>query len=75
MKINPNNFSTTRENNAIITPGSESEATNSGGDFAFIAYPLNLDPVSSATTYTDYTVPTGRVVISIRQERVEGAVR
>ena len=71
MKINPNNFSTTRENNAIITPGSESEATNSGGDFAFIAYPLNLDPVSPATTYTDYTVPTGsRVVISIRQERV-----
>ena len=46
MKINPNNFSTTRENNAIITPGSESEGTNSGGDFAFIAYPLNLDPIS-----------------------------
>ena len=71
MKINPNNFSTTRQDNAIVTPGVEDDQTSSGGDFPFVKYPLNLDPVSPSTTYTDYSVPSGsRVVISIRQERL-----
>ncbi len=71
MKINPNNFSTVNDVNDIITPGSKVAIENSANSFPILQYPMNLDPVSPSTTYTDYDVPAGsRIVMSIRQERL-----
>ena len=71
MKINPNNFSTVREADDIITPGSKTEPQDTANQYPILVYPMNTAPVSPATTYTDYDVPAGsRIVISIRQERL-----
>jgi hypothetical protein len=71
MKINPNNFQVSRDDNAIITEGSKSAAVNSAGSYPILAYPLNLPPPSGTGSYVDYNVPSGsRIVIKIRQERL-----
>lgn len=74
MKINPNNFSTVKEANDIITPGSDTAIENDAGDYPILVYPMNLDvpdPAIAGSTHTDYNVPSGsRIVISIRQERL-----
>ena len=71
MKINPNNFSTVREADDIITPGSKTKPQDTAGEYPILVYPMNTEPVSPSTTYTDYDVPAGsRIVISIRQERL-----
>jgi len=74
MKINPNNFSTVREANDIITPGSKTEPQDTANQYPILAYPMNLDvpdPAIPGSTHTDYNVPAGsRIVMSIRQERL-----
>ncbi len=71
MKINPNNFSTVRGDNDIITPGSDTAIQNSANNFPILSYPMNLADPANPTQFLDYDVPAGsRIVISIRQERL-----
>ena len=71
MKINPNNFSTVRGDDDIITPGSQTKSENSANQYPILSYPMNSDPTTPGGQYVDYTVPAGsRIVLSIRQERL-----
>ena len=74
MKINPNNFSTVKEDNDIITPGSNTAIEDRAYEYPILDYPMNLDvpdPNIAGSTHTDYNVPAGsRIVMSIRQERL-----
>ena len=71
MKINPNNFSTVREDDDIITAGSQTVIENSANDFPILPYPMNLADSANPGQFLDYDVPAGsRIVISIRQERL-----
>ena len=71
MKINPNNFSTVREDDDIITPGSNTAIENDAGDYPILVYPMNLADPANPGQFLDYNVPGGsRIVMSIRQERL-----
>ena len=62
MKINPNNFNTTKEQNAVVEPGTKGSTHPEGTDgfIAFQAYPMNIK--LSDTEYEDYTVPAGTII-------------
>ena len=67
MKINPNNFETTKDPDAVIEPGTYGSdySYESGFEYPFQSYPMNkagTDPAHSSWTYIDYTVPAGTFV-------------
>ena len=58
MKINANNFNTSRPENAIVAPGVLGYSVCNGTPVTI--YPMNLK--ISSTLYEDYTVPSGSVI-------------
>jgi len=61
IKVFPNNFDLTQEQNAIIAPGKIRNFA-SGGDHLQMAYPMNIegtDPANPTWTYVDYSIPAG----------------
>lgn len=76
MKINPNSFSTEKDEDAYVNPGLISVVERSGDEYPFLAYPMNLkrvagyDPANPGWIYQDYSVPAGsRITLYIKFER------
>ena len=73
VKINPNNFNITKEDNAVITPGTITVKEKTGGEYPILSYPMNIegtDPSNPSWTFVDYNVPVGsRIVMTIKQFR------
>jgi len=71
MKINPSNFSTETDDNAIINHGSKTATRNQGYNYPILAYPMNLEDPANPGQYLDYSVPAGsRIIMKIEQQRL-----
>ncbi len=71
MRLNPSNFSTVKNDNSIVAPGTEYVRTNTAGAYPLMAYPMNVEDPANPGQYLDYDVPAGtRITMNIRQERL-----
>jgi len=69
IKLNPNNFNLTREENSIIAPG-QRRRVGSSGQSTILFYPMNVPNPLDPGMFIDYTVPAGsRIQLSIDWNR------
>jgi len=70
MKINPSNFSAEEDENSTISPGMLSVTAPSGGNYAKLDYPVNIEDPGVPGTYIDYDIPAGsRIYIKADWDR------
>jgi hypothetical protein len=60
MKMKPDGFQADQPSNAVINPGSITTNENNGGDYPIQYYPMN---VYDGSSWVDYTVPAGSVIV------------
>lgn len=65
MKINPNDFNTVEDPDAIVAVGNRSVCAYPSGNYETLLYPVNInrglgyDPLNPTWYFEDYTVPAG----------------